>query len=463
MASITKRKDSYRISVSCGYDSSNKKILKTMTYTPAPGMTPKQIEKEVQRQAMIFEEKCKTGQVLDSNTKFDDFSKKWFEDYAEKQLKKTTVSRYHDLMKRITPAIGHIKLDKLQPHHLLEFYSNLEENGVRADIKYTPCNNFKEILNKKKMTYTQLSEKAKVSIATVKSCTTGKNVTCKSAELISKALKMDIIKLFTPCTDNSTLSAKTILHYHRLISAILTTAVQWRVIFSNPCDRVKPPKVDRIEAKYLDEVEAGNLLTVLENAPIQYKVIAKLLIYTGFRRAELCGLEWEDIDFKANTIRVQRNSLYLPSVGVFEDTTKNITSNRVIKVSNVAMEMLKEYKKYQQTERLKLGTKWINSNKVFTAWNGKAINPTTISSWFRKFVKKNDLPKICIHSLRHTNATLMIASGTPIKTVSNRLGHANVTTTGNIYTNAIRSADEEAADTLQDIFSPGKKSNSDIG
>ena len=84
MANIQKRGDTYRIRVSCGYDVEGKQITRSMTYKPEPGMTKKQIEKELERQAILFEEKCQSGLYLDSSIKFAAFSEKWFSDYAEK-------------------------------------------------------------------------------------------------------------------------------------------------------------------------------------------------------------------------------------------------------------------------------------------------------------------------------------------------------------------------------------------
>ena len=83
------------------------------------------------------------------------------------------------------------------------------------------------------------------------------------------------------------------------------------------------------------------------------------------------------------------------------------------------------------------------------------LNPEALSKWFHKFIVRKGLPDVSIHGLRHTNATLLIAGGVPLKTVSSRLGHSSISTTGNIYAHAIRSADEAAADTLEDIL--GKK------
>lgn len=85
MATIKQRGDSYKITVSCGYDLNGKQIRRHLTWTPEPGMTKRQIQKELDRQAVLFEEKCRNGQVLDGNIKFVDFAEKWFTEYAEKQ------------------------------------------------------------------------------------------------------------------------------------------------------------------------------------------------------------------------------------------------------------------------------------------------------------------------------------------------------------------------------------------
>ncbi|MDQ5983893.1 MAG: Tyrosine recombinase XerC [Eubacteriales bacterium SKADARSKE-1] len=457
MATIQKRGSTYRIRVSLGYDNEGKQIIKSKTLKLEPGMTSKQVEKELERQSILFEEKCKAGQVMDDNIKFSEFYKHWLKDYAEIQLKKKTLARYRDLMKRILPAIGHMKISKIQPHHLLALYNNLAEKGIRDDYKYTPCSKFKELLKEKQVTKVALSKRAEVSISTLNSCTSGKNVTYKNAVKISNALNVNIDDIFSLDNVSIGLSSKTILHHHRLISSIMSTAVEWQVIFSNPCDRVKPPRVIKKEATYLDEKETAKLLECLKRENLKYRTIIEVFLYTGIRRGELCGLIWDDIDFENKLIHIDKSSLYLASEGIFEDSTKNASSNRVIKISDTLIASLKEYRIWQNTQRIALGSRWQCSNKIFTAENGSPINPDTISSWFKKFTKENDLPNISVHSLRHTNATLMLASGTNLRTVANRLGHSKTSTTSDIYAHAIKTADEAAAETLQDLFNPIKK------
>lgn len=456
MGSMRKRGKSYEFQVSLGYDMSGKKLEKRRTWKIPAGMSEKKAEKEAAHQLALFEEQCRTGQYLDSNMRFAEFAEIWLHDYAEKQLKATTLARYKELLIRINAALGNMKLSAIQPHHLMAFYDNLEESGVRQDIKYTPLPEFAELFQSERCTKEGLAKSAGVAAATIDSALKGNNIRRVSAERISAALGKGIGELFAAQEDKG-LADTTILHYHRLISTILNTAVHWQVLLSNPCQRVKPPKVKRKEARYLDEIQAAHLLECVQKEPYQYNVIVQLLLYTGMRRGELCGLEWQDIDFLTNCLHIRRSSLYIPEKGVFEDEPKNETSKRVIKLSASAVQLLKDYKAWQEQQKAELGTAWQNTNRLFTAWNGKPINPDTITAWFHDFVQRNNLPSCSVHSLRHTNATLLIASGAPIKTVSKRLGHSNVSTTGNIYTHAIQSADEAAAEALEDILSPTKQ------
>lgn len=458
MATIQKRGNSYKITVSCGYDTNNKQIRKTMTWCPPPDMTNKQIEKEIRRQTVLFEEQCAKGLYIDSKIKFADFSEQWLKDYAEKQLKARTVARYKDLLKRINAAIGHIRLDRLQPIHLLQFYDNLAEEGVRADAKYILNTDIDNILKKQNISKVKLSEVSGISETTIRQACKGKAISNKTALSISNALGLAQNALFEPLNNSTTtLSDKTILHHHRLISSILTTAVQWQIILLNPCDRVKPPKVEKKEARYLDDEQAAELFEHLQSEPIQYKTMITTLIYTGMRRGELCGLKWTDIDFDNKIISIQRANLYLAGKGIYEDTTKTYSSQRVIKVPDIVISALKAYMTYQNTNRLKVGDKWTDTGYIFTTWNGKPIHPDTLSGWFRNFVIRNNLPDVCLHSLRHTNATLLIANGVNLTTVAKRLGHANTNTTTKIYAHAIKTADEMAAETLQDILSKNVK------
>lgn len=457
MANVTKRGKSYRIKVSCGYDTKGVQIIKSRTWTPDEGLTEKQITKELKRQSVLFEEDCKNGQFLNSSIKFSEFTDIWLKDYAEKNLKSKTVARYKILLTRINKAIGHIKLSKLQPLHLMRFYENLGEEGVREDICYIPKEDITMLWKKSGSTKTDLASNHNFSVATFNQACKGLKIRLTSAEAIAASLGYKLNDLFSPDTSKTTLSQQTIQHHHRLISTILQTAVEWQVIPSNPCSRVKTPSVKKKESRFLEDYQVADLFKALENEPLQYETIITLFVYTGMRRGELCGLKWSDIDFNKCLINIQREILYLPEIGIFEDTTKTDQSKRIIKVADICFKLLKKHKVEQNKERIKVGDQWENGDFIFTQWNGRPIHPDTLTAWFPKFLKKHDLPNVTIHSLRHTNASLMIMNGVNVTTVAKRLGHSNASTTTRIYAHAIQSADEQAADILQDLLN--KKPN----
>ena len=431
LATIEKRNNSYRFIVSCGYD-----------------MT----EKEVQRQATLFEERCLKGQVLDENIRFAEFAEIWLKD-RKNDLRPRTYARYESLIPRINAAIGHIKLCKIQPPHLRAFYANLAESGVRLDTKYT-CNiSMDDYLRENELTTAALCRRSGISNTTMISIRKGNNVNQQNAEKLAAALEMPLSELFTPVGEgHKTLSGKTIQHYHRLISVILNTAVEWGVLFSNPCERTKTPKAEEKEAKYIDEVQADALISAIETADELHRTIVRLLLFTGMRRGEALGLKWSDIDFKKGTLKICRTIQFLP------DKPKNKSSERVIRLPQTTLDDLRAHQVAQMEQRLSLGSYWKGTEDyVFTNPEGKPLKPDSVSSWFSKFMKQHpEIPFITLHSLRHTNATLQLAAGVPITTVSKRLGHSNTATTGRVYAHAIQSADDTAAEKIEDIFSKQK-------
>lgn len=241
------------------------------------------------------------------------------------------------------------------------------------------------------------------------------------------------------------LSDKTRRNYHALISSILSWAVKWQVIPSNPAERVSPPKISVKEAAYLDDTSALDLLAALEDEPIKERTAIELLLYTGMRRGELLGLKWDDVDFEKETISIQRAALYLPGEGVFFDETKTKSSVRVLKVSDTVLIPLRKYKAWQSAERLSMGDAWHDEDWIFTTYDGHVMRPDYLTRWFAQFVKRKGLPEVHLHSLKHTNATLLIANGTNLQTVAGRLGHANASTT-------IKSAEAAAVKALDTIL-----------
>jgi integrase len=131
----------------------------------------------------------------------------------------------------------------------------------------------------------------------------------------------------------------------------------------------------------------------------------------------------------------------------------------VIRLPQTTLDDLRVHQVAQTEQRLSLGSYWKGTEDyVFTNPEGMPLKPDSVSSWFSKFMKQHpEIPFITLHSLRHTNATLQLAAGVPITTVSKRLGHSNTATTGRVYAHAIQSADDLAAEKLDDLFTQQRK------
>jgi integrase len=346
-------------------------------------------------------------------------------------------------------ALGHKKLDSIQPTHLIEFYKNLSEGGVRLDYKYK----LKENILSETDNFRKKLDNAPVNSRTVSDLINGSKTDRDIAEKISSALNKPLQKVFDIVDKEKKLSEKSISHHHRLISAMLTTAVQWQLILSNPCERVKPPKVERKEAEYYNVAEVLKMMELLENEPLKYRVMITIVIFCGLRRGELTNLEWSDIDFEEETISVSKQLQYLPELGIYEiKSAKTDAGNRTVSIPAELTELLQEYKSWQDEEKIRWGNKWIESGKLFTKENGEPIFPDTPSQWFNRFIKRHNLPPLTFHQLRHTNASLLIGEGVDVATVSKRLGHADKTVTLRTYTHALKEHDREAADKLANLI-----------
>lgn len=130
MATYTKRGGSYRIRASVGYTPEGKQVMKSKTWTPAPGMTERQIEKELNRQMVLFDEECRGSSLTDGHVKFETFARQWMKEYVEKALGKRTQASYAYMSGRIYAALGHLYMDKITPRQIQKFINSLSEPGV---------------------------------------------------------------------------------------------------------------------------------------------------------------------------------------------------------------------------------------------------------------------------------------------------------------------------------------------
>ena len=396
---------SYKLRVFVGRDKDNKVKIVSHTWKPDPLWSAARVQKELQIAQLHFEEEVNSQIIaysdginsnINKNISFEEFSHIYIRDYAMIALKKRTIRDYEGRLKRIIPAIGHIRLQDFSPVIINKFLSNLSEPGVKLTTK----------------------------------------------------------KGMTP----QGLSSKSIKNYKILLSSIFTRAVEWEYIDKTPMIGIVTPKVISKKTKPLSQKEVQNLIKLLkEKAPLKYYVFFVLDVITGMRRGELLALTWDKIDNKKQLMTIDSNLLYTSEDGIYTDSTKTESSNRIIHISKWLNELLKEYKNEQEkmkyeAEKENVCSNWNPQGYLFVQKDGSPMHPNTPYGWFMKFQKKNGLRVVNIQTLRHTTATLLILNQVNTKLVSGRLGHSSTKTTNDIYAQYIKEADEFVSDVLDDII-----------
>lgn len=243
-----------------------------------------------------------------------------------------------------------------------------------------------------------------------------------------------------------------IKNYHKVVNVMFNQAIKWELIDKNPNLKTIKPKKDHKEKRFYDVNQVKKLLDVLENESIKYKLLVILALDSGARRSEICALRWSDIDLDTRMMSITKSLKVVEGV-IDEKTTKTESSIRTIKLSETTIEVIKEYKKWQEAYKLVNKQRWISKDdRVFTSLNGDYMFPGTCDHILRKIVKKYNLDPICFHELRHTCASLLINSGVDPKTVSKRLGHSDTSITMEIYTHAFEESKNACADRFDEMM-----------
>ena len=444
---------SFKITVAHGRDMNGKQIRHYKTWTPVPGMTERKMEREVQKIALEFEQSIELGFQADNRQTFAEYATYVLDlKLRNEKLKIRTYDRYVALLERINQGIGHMKMNEIRPQHLNRFYQNLAENGVRKGTgKAVAKVDLLALLKKQKQSRQSVATSANIARSTVSQAINGSPVEIPIAKAICKALHTPLEHVFQITRDERGLSNKTILEHHRLISSILAQAEKEMLVAYNAAEKATPPTVKHQDPNYFQPEEIAAILDALEAEPIKWRTLTHLLIVTGCRRGEIAGLKWDKVDLEEGRIKIDRALLITPSKGVYEDTTKT-EDTRFLRIPAETVQLLKQYRAYQWELQLKNGDRWQNSGYVFTTDDGSCMRPDTITAWLSDFSKRRDLPHINPHAFRHTVASVLIANGTDVVTVSKQLGHANVNTTESFYSHIIEESKAQAAECLADVM-----------
>lgn len=290
----------------------------------------------------------------------------------------------------------------------------------------------------------------------------GKTVKPGTAKRIAEALDIPMGELFTTVYSQRTLSSRTVMNCHMLVSAVLGQAEKEMLIPYNPARRaVLPRRESGADPNYFQEDQVGDILNALEKEPVKWRAAVNLLLASGCRRGELLGLKWDKVDWARKTIRIDCAMHYAADRGLFEGPPKTRDSIRTLVIPEETLELLREHKLLQQEESLSQGSRWKESPYIFTGEHGGPMNPSQLGNWLTRFEKRHGLPHLNPHAFRHTMTSLLLFSGVDSISVSHRLGHSSVATTTNIYGHLMKQAEEQISGRMEEIINRAKNASAE--
>lgn len=397
MANIISRSNgTYLIRVSCGLDSNGKQISRSKTFKPSkPNLPYTKLNRELEAFVAAFEqevaEEGPMRNVRPDKITFADFCTQYLE-IKKNSLSPNTYNFYSKVIEEeLMPMFARLKMKDLRTYHIQQFIQYLANDKKRLD-----------------------GHEGKIAASTVK-------------------------------------------RYATVLRSIVGMAYKLEYIEEDigRSRRLEFPKEDTKEVEVFTLEEVENILNALECEPWHIRAVIEVALFTGCRRGEIVGLKWADIDFENQRISVKRSIYKLSDGKAREKEPKSKTSIRTISIPERLCKTLTEYRLQQNRHIAYLGDGWKNLDYVFTEEDGYVMNPQTPTKQFDHFLKRHGIRHLKFHGLRHTSATMLLANGCDIKTVSTRLGHADISTT-NIYVHALESTDRMAAQTF-DNFLKSKK------
>lgn len=408
MANIEKRVNkkgkvtSYRIRVYKGVESDGRRMKPYIkNYVPEPGMSAKQIEKEVNRLAVLFEEEVNAGEVVvDQGIKFKDFIPQYME-ITKVRMSPLTLQFYDRIIDRLLiPYFGNKKMQDIKAVHVQGFINHLME----IDPEHGSATN-----------------------------------------------------------NTDKLSPSTVRRYLTVLQSIFKQAVKLEIISHNPAkgEKLTIPRVVNPKIEIFTKAEAAEMLKCLTEEDLMFQTFVQLAIITGARRGELAAIKFSDFDFDRCQLTISRAAVKLKDQPITIKPPKDYEV-RTVTVNRHCIQLVKMLQEHYESEKKRLGNKWIGDEWVFTQWNGEIMNPQTPTKQFRLFLKKHGLKHRKLHSLRHTSATLLLYGGVNIRQVQARLGHSEIETTQK-YLHYLTDADAEAANILTNMIEEPEDHTIDIG
>ena len=462
MACIQKKKlldgtISYRVQVKAKNQRTGKFEAKAITWKKPLELTETQAKKELQRMALELEERFNKQLngllAVDNDITFIDYAERWLE-----KIKNTRSLNYYvkgrDCLKKFYKYFGNIKLNQITPVMVQGFLDDMmmkryEKKSARltGDLnQYLKSHCIKQV---------DALKKIGISKSILASANAGYCIRIENAEKICNALGLKYDDYFTTEVQSHAYAKETIMKLKRTLATILADAKRQRLVEHNFASRdyIAPIQGYKKEVKILSDKEAKILANYLHTEPNpRWKIALLTVLFMGLRRGELAGLEWKDIDYENKTMTIARSVQDIIGFGLITKEPKTENSKRTISMPDKLIDYLKEYEVWWLNQKKYLGDRLSNTDRLFCTEDGTDISPGLFRVWLQKTLAKVDLPKVTLHSLRHTNITLQLVAGVDMKTVSARAGHSKASTTSDFYSHFIKNSDIHASEILNKIF-----------
>lgn len=465
MASIKKDKLKngtivYRINVKYYDKITGLQKLKSTTCIPPQNLSPLKMDAFVEKEAEEFEKSIRN--IVNSNkpnatnyhnSNFKEFALMWI----NTSKKEKGVTYYEDNIRQVNYLIkelGHYKLKEITPAIIQELYDRIDSRK-REIITVVAQPNFNDVIYAYGWTRTKIKDTIK-EYNTYRTAFEGRNVNESNARKLSKSLGIPFELLFKEEIKVVNYANQTNLSYKKTLRQILSKAVKYGIVDRNyaSSEFIDFPKAKKPKIDVMNDDEIKRFFDTLNNLEsVKIKTALYLSILTGFRRGEVVGLRWSDIDFNKKTITINRSIRQSKELGYFVKDPKTESSNRTITIPNILIDQLLKYKEWQEEQTKDFGDSFNPEHYVFTDSFGNSIRLDMLGTWMKRVLEKAEMTHHTLHSLRHTNIAIQIAAGVPIVTVASRAGHARTSTTTDIYAYSLIGTDKMAANVLDDAFS----------
>lgn len=413
-----------------------------------------EFRKEVKEKSLgVFKKNTERFKLL------NEYADEWLDDLLSRDQDSVTYYvRQRDNLKVIKEFFGSdTYINQIQNNECKQFYKYLV-NRTYTKTKIKVKKSINELINASPLTKTALSKDIGLARITLRIAEkVGESINKSSADTICKYFKIPFSQYFDKEEEIFHYSKSTNLSIKTTLVMLLNEAIADEYISVNYAIRAYKKQFNDEDEKEvytynIDEAREFVKYTLLE-PDLRKRAVYALFIFMGYRKAEVCGLEWADIDFEKNEISVKRNSVYTSFSGTKTKRPKTKTSKRVGAMSSNLKTILLNYFEYWKELKKEHGDLWKDSKRLFLQENGKPIHPSTVNDWIAKFEAKIGLKHLPAKSLRHTAVSIMLNEiGLPLKVVSKRVGHSDWKITNRVYSHSNASQDLRASISYDNIL-----------